>query len=86
MDLAAYSEPSSDRCTRALASCMDDLNFRITTDVYISLSLIFFLLLKINMTKMHVNVNARSGREGTLQGSGGRLLVVLLEVARVDRF
>ena len=27
----ANSEPSSDRCTRALASCMDDPNFGITT-------------------------------------------------------
>ena len=31
LDSAAYSEPSSDRCTRALVSCMDNLNFKITT-------------------------------------------------------
>ena len=54
-------------------------------DEYTSLFFVFFSD-KINMTKMHVNVNARSGREGTLQGSSGRLLVVLLEVARVDWF
>ena len=45
-----------------------------------------FFLIKMNMTKMHVNVNTRSRREGTLQDSGGRLLVVLLEVACVDQF
>ena len=32
-DPTVYSEPISDRCTRALALCMDDLNFRITTVV-----------------------------------------------------
>ena len=50
-------------------------------DIYTSLFSLSLFSDKINMTKMHVNVNARSRRGGTLQGSDGRLLVILLEVA-----
>ena len=53
-------------------------------DIYTSLFLSFFFD-KINMTKMHVRVDARSGRERTLQDNRGGLLVVLLEVACIDR-
>ena len=32
-DSPVYSDPSSDRCMQALASCMDDPNFKITSEI-----------------------------------------------------